>query len=271
MNYYCNSSGTFLMPPAAAGKEKGRKRGHLALRPGDCVPQHPLLRSYLLLHINAAIDVESLTSDVVTINDQVADGTSYLLGGSSATEGYPLQDGLLRLFWNPCEHICLDKAGADRINRDVGASQFQGCYLGETDDACLGRSIVGLAKVPHLPHKGTDVDDFPASLLREMRLGCFDRVKATVQVRLDNLVPIIHGHVLHRTINVDTGVIDQHVYTPKPLNSLFDQSGCLRRMRDVRLNRYSLRCTMLQKLHNQLLCWSLALGVVHHQVCSTLP
>src|SRR5579864_6202127 len=24
-------------------KEKGRKRGHLALRPGDCVPRHPLL------------------------------------------------------------------------------------------------------------------------------------------------------------------------------------------------------------------------------------
>src|SRR6266702_1274943 len=34
-----------LVPPAA--KKKGRKRGHLALRPGDCVPRHPLLRSYV--------------------------------------------------------------------------------------------------------------------------------------------------------------------------------------------------------------------------------
>jgi len=41
-----NSSGTFLVPPAAAGEEKGRKRGHLALRQGDCVPPHPLLNSY---------------------------------------------------------------------------------------------------------------------------------------------------------------------------------------------------------------------------------
>src|SRR6266702_1274939 len=30
-----------LVPPAA--KKKGRKRGHLALRPGDCVPRYPLL------------------------------------------------------------------------------------------------------------------------------------------------------------------------------------------------------------------------------------
>jgi len=35
-----NYIGTFLMQPAAAGKGKGRKRGHLALRSGDCVPRH---------------------------------------------------------------------------------------------------------------------------------------------------------------------------------------------------------------------------------------
>jgi len=41
-----NYSGTFFEPPAAADEEKGRKRGHLALRQGDCVPLHPLLKSY---------------------------------------------------------------------------------------------------------------------------------------------------------------------------------------------------------------------------------
>ncbi len=44
-----NSCGTLLVPPAAADEEKGRKRGHLALRQGDAVPLHPLLSSYLRL------------------------------------------------------------------------------------------------------------------------------------------------------------------------------------------------------------------------------
>ncbi len=40
------------MLPAAAGEEKGRVRGHLALRPGDAVPRHPLLRSYMSLELS---------------------------------------------------------------------------------------------------------------------------------------------------------------------------------------------------------------------------
>src|SRR5260221_13767467 len=39
---------TQVLPCAACGGRRGTgsKRGHLALRSGDCVPQHPLLRSY---------------------------------------------------------------------------------------------------------------------------------------------------------------------------------------------------------------------------------
>ena len=40
------TTGTFLAPPAAALEKKGIVRGHPAPRPGDCVPRHPLLKSY---------------------------------------------------------------------------------------------------------------------------------------------------------------------------------------------------------------------------------
>jgi hypothetical protein len=36
----------FLRRPQRPLKKKGMVRGHLALRPGDCVPLHPLLKSY---------------------------------------------------------------------------------------------------------------------------------------------------------------------------------------------------------------------------------
>jgi hypothetical protein len=48
------ASTSCLVPPAAAGEEKGREASPesppgflaIALRPGDCVPRHPLLKSY---------------------------------------------------------------------------------------------------------------------------------------------------------------------------------------------------------------------------------
>ena len=72
----------------------------------------------------------------------------------------------------------------------MGASQLQGGRLGKPDDARLGCRIVGLTKVARLSNKGTDVDDLPAFLLREIGKRGFDRVEETVQINLDNGIPI---------------------------------------------------------------------------------
>ena len=54
MAHVCNYSGTLLVPPAAAGEEKGKEARTPrapagAHRPPDgvCVPLHPLLKSYV--------------------------------------------------------------------------------------------------------------------------------------------------------------------------------------------------------------------------------
>ena len=47
------------------------------------------------LHINATINVECLTGDILSVYNQVADCTRYLLGGPNATQRDTLENGLL--------------------------------------------------------------------------------------------------------------------------------------------------------------------------------
>ena len=52
------------------------------------------------LHINAAIDVERLTGDILPVDNQVTNGASDLLRGPNAPQGDALENGLLHLLWN---------------------------------------------------------------------------------------------------------------------------------------------------------------------------
>src|SRR6266446_6362429 len=68
------------------------------------------------LHINATINVEGLTGDVVSIHDQVSNGASYLLRCTCPTEWYPLEDSLFGLLGNIGVHLRLDKPRANRVD-----------------------------------------------------------------------------------------------------------------------------------------------------------
>ena len=76
------------------------------------------------LHVNAAIDVERLTGDILSVDNQVTNGASDLLRGPNAPQGDALENGLLHLLWNDFIHLGLDEPGADRIDGDVGARQL---------------------------------------------------------------------------------------------------------------------------------------------------
>src|SRR5947209_6173072 len=91
------------------------------------------------LHINTTINIECLTSDVVSIYDQVTNSASYFLGCASSTKRDALQNSLFGLLWNIREHVRLNKARANGIDRHTIACQLQGCCLCKTDNACFGR------------------------------------------------------------------------------------------------------------------------------------
>jgi hypothetical protein len=76
------------------------------------------------LHVNAAIDVERLTGDILPVDNQVTNGASYLLRGPNAPQGDALENRLFHLLWNDFIHLGLDEPGADRIDGDVGARQL---------------------------------------------------------------------------------------------------------------------------------------------------
>src|SRR5579859_8039077 len=63
----------------------------LLLMPG----RSPNYALKIQLHVNATIDVEHLTRDVVPVHNKIADGISYFLGSANSTERYPFQDDLL--------------------------------------------------------------------------------------------------------------------------------------------------------------------------------
>src|SRR6266566_2069735 len=176
-----------------------------------CVMFFLLLLLYLtelLLHKRSAVDVESRACDVISIHNEVANTTGYLLWGADPTERDAGQHALLHLVGHTFPHVRPYPSRTDDVDCHVVASQLQGSGFGEPDDAGLGRAIVGLAKARYEGVHRTDVDDLDALLLYKIGQCGFHRVETATQVVLNHLVPVLWSEILHRAIDVDTCIID---------------------------------------------------------------
>src|SRR5437773_1882073 len=113
------------------------------------------------------------------------------------------------------DHIGVDIAGRDGIDRDAIARALLGQRLGEPVNARLGGGIIDLAVLARLAVDRADVDDSPV-LARahavEHRLG---HIEAAAEVDVDHLVPLPAVHLANRSVAGDPGVIDQHIGRPE--------------------------------------------------------
>src|SRR5438034_601986 len=223
-----------------------------------------------LLQVKSTIHAERLTGEVIPIQDKITHGTSYLLRCADTTKRDTRHNRFLGFLWNPLVHLGGYKAGADRIDGHVRTSQLQGCCFGKTDDASLGCCIVGLAEVTHLANHGTDVDDLAALLLHKVGQRCFHCVEIAVQVSLNDRVPVFHGEVFHRAIDVDTGIVDKYIDATKLVDGLFDEFGRLRRVRHVGLDSDSLRSPVVQESSYQVIRCFLTASIVDRHPGSAL-
>jgi hypothetical protein len=77
--------------------------------------------------------------------------------------------------------------------------------------ASLGGRVVGLPELALLAiHRG-DVDDAAPALLEHVVDDLLGDVEQAVEIRLDDLVPLLVGHLAEQAVARDAGVVDQHV------------------------------------------------------------
>ena len=109
------------------------------------------------------------------------------------------------------DHVRVDIAGRDRVDGHAVARAFLRQRLGEAVDARLGGGIIDLAILPGLAVDRADVDDpaiAAAGHAFEHRLG---HVEAAAEVGVDDVLPFLAVHPLHRRVARDPGIVDEHV------------------------------------------------------------
>src|SRR5215210_66098 len=212
-------------------------------------------------YVDTAVYVDRLACDVVTVFYEVADGPGDLFGLAEAAEGHLFEKFLLGLLRDAGYHIGLYEPGAEGVDGDPVPGQFLGGRLGEAEQPGLGRRVVGLAYVAGLSDEGAHVDDLASALVRHVWQRRVDRVEGAVEVYLDDLVPVVDGELLERTVYVDPRVVDQDVYPVELLYRLIYEVLGLLRVRDVGLNRDCLAAA-LRDLCYQLFGRLFAPGVV---------
>src|SRR3546814_18622933 len=80
--------------------------------------------------------------------------------------------------------------------------------LGEAVDARFGGGVIDLAILPRLAVDRTDVDDPPPFTLAHPRKHRLGHVEAAAEVGAHHLVPHLVGHLRHRAVTRDPGIVD---------------------------------------------------------------
>ena len=120
-------------------------------------------------------------------------------------------------------HRRADQPGLDRVDPHPEVGDLLGRRLGHADDAGLGRRVVGLADHADLPGDRRHVDDRAALVLPHDRRGLAQPVPGALQVHGDHLVELLLGHLAHRRVAGDAGVVDHDVQPAEPVDGRTDE------------------------------------------------
>src|SRR5687767_14990281 len=83
--------------------------------------------------VDTAVYIYGLACDVVTVFYEVADGPGDLFRFSEAAQGHLFEKLLLGFLGDVGDHIGLYESGAEGVDGDPEAGQFQGGRLGEAE------------------------------------------------------------------------------------------------------------------------------------------
>ena len=111
----------------------------------------------------------------------------------------------------------------DRVGGHAVATQIAGQRAGQADDALLGGGVVGLAHVAQ-PGLGRCVHDPTRALLAEDLGGELGHREVTLEVDVDDDVPLVLGHVEDHPVAQDAGVVDQDVEPAERVERLLDHA-----------------------------------------------
>src|SRR5689334_16594302 len=158
-----------------------------------------ILRDYCtarnLGHVEPAVDGNVRSGDVTgLLGSEVGDQAGHLVGLREPPHRDLLDDRLENLRLHGFDHIRLDVARRDRVDRHPLFYHFLGERLGEPVHASLGRRIVGLTELTLQGVYGGDVDDTaPAALHHALDYLARD-VEDAVEIGVHHRVPVGGRH-----------------------------------------------------------------------------
>ena len=126
--------------------------------------------------------------------------------------------------------------------------------LRQAEQPGLGGRIIRLTDGTRLTDHRGDHDDPAAAALEHVRQRGLGKKERPGQVDSDDLVPFVFGHVGHRLVDGDAGVVDQDVQAAVEVDDLLDRSSTVTRTRDIALMDADLGAvTALRQLSEELL------------------
>jgi hypothetical protein len=110
---------------------------------------------------------------------------------------------------------------------------FLGQRLGEAEQTGLGCRIVRLADGAGLTDHRRHHDDAPTSALDHVTQCCLGEEEGTREIHIDDLVPVVVGHLGHGPVNGNPGIVDENVETPVLLEGLCENPTAVVTLADV--------------------------------------
>ena len=138
-------------------------------------------------------------------------GGGDLLGLAKAGQRDLRKCALADLLVENGRHVGLDEAGRHHIDGYPAAGDFLRKCLGEADHAGLAGGVVGLTGEPHETADGADIDDAPGALLHHRAEQGTDEVEGTLEIGVENGVPILRCHAHEEVVLGDPGVVHQDI------------------------------------------------------------
>src|SRR5215469_7271549 len=175
-------------------------------------------------HVQAAVDGPYLAGDVGgVIGGEEPDHPRDLLGLAQPAHRNLAPDLVQHLVRDGGQHVRGDKAGRDRVDgqpdpisrRALRPGELEdglfGQRLGQSEQAGLGRRVVGLADIAGLADDRGHVDDPSGTALDHVLDRRLGHEEGTGQVDRDDLLPVVVAHLGHGPVDGDPGVVDQDV------------------------------------------------------------
>src|SRR5580658_6139633 len=197
-------------------------------------------------HVQAAVDGPDLPGDVRgLVRRQEADHPGDFFGLPEPAHRYLPAQPVQHLVRDGGHHVGRDVPGRDRVDgqpdpvtdRALRPAELEhrlpGQRLGQPEQARLRRGVVGLADVAGLADHRGNADDpaaAPFQHVLERGLGHEERAR---QVDRDHLLPVFVGHLGHRPVDRDPGVVDQDVQPAMLIDDLAQHAPAITGRADV--------------------------------------